>query len=400
MTLHVGHPCPQCGGEIVLEESDRVLSCPYCGVAHVLFTRGYVRLTLPLRHTRFADAPKWVPYLHFRGSAFWLNGGEVAQRVLHVSGAGIADPHVPPSLGLRSQTQRLRFLTASTPGTVTAFARTPADILRASLTGGKRHVPSAVAYIGETASLIYLPMLQTSGGWVDGVSGQLLRGLPNFPAAPSRATSPGALTFRAAICPHCGGDLRVEASAVAFPCSICGRVWETLADRFVAREVEHDRLRPAGGIHLPFWRLQVASHAPATMSELAAATGQPWPARRPPDEAWAFFCPAFKIRPRTLLRVCERLSLAPMSEPLREGVPEGPRHPVTLPSREAAEMLPVALASMAFDVKARARLFATRPEFAAVSLIYLGFAERGAEWVHDGLSLAINRSALAFGTAL
>lgn len=394
--LKVQHACPQCGGDVDLEESDQVLSCGYCGTSHVLLAQQYHRFTLPVNMS--AQTPVWVPYLHFKGSAFWLERYKVTQRVLHVSAPGVDDPALPPSLGFRSQTQRLRFVTAETAGAFVRFALKPSQILRNALVGLQAN--SAPAYIGETASLIYLPLAQANGGVFDAVSQRRLPRVPQLHSLHLAEPPTGGLRFLPALCPDCGASLASHPQAVALPCTNCESVWEPVQGKFARRLVQTVHTHSGRYAYLPFWCFEIHGGGPRTMDQLAELTGQPWPRRQPAQQAWWFRCPAFKIRPRMLLRLCERLSLCEPLSNARADLPRTHRHPVTLPSREAAEMLPVALASLTFRELARAALFAARPQVSAPVLMYLPFREAGTELINSALQLSVSRSALGFGEAL
>ncbi len=394
--LKVQHACPQCGGKVQLEESDHVLSCGYCGTSHVLLADQYHRFTLPVNMP--AQSLLWVPYLHFKGSAFWLDENKVTQRVLHVSSPGVEDAALPPSLGFRIQTQRLRFVTAKTAGTFVRFALKPSQILRNTLAGLQAN--SAPAYIGETASLIYLPLAQTNHGVFDALSQQRLARVPHLQGLQLATPPVAGLRFLPALCPECGASLASDPQAVALPCTNCESVWEPVKGKLERRIVHTVHTHSGRYTYLPFWCFEVHADGPRTMEQLAALTGQPWPRRQPAQQAWWFRCPAFKIRPRMLLRLCERLSLCEPLSHARADVPRTHRHPVTLPSREAAEMLPVALASMTFRELARAAQFAARPQVSAPVLMYLPFREAGTELINPTLQLSISRSALGFGDAL
>lgn len=381
-----------------LEESDLVLACPFCGVSHVLVTNQLHRFCLPLKLT--VGQPLWVPYLHFKGSAFWLHDGDVTQRVLHVSAPGAPDPRLPPSLGFRSQTQRLRYVSPASPGSFVRFSLTPSQILAGALSSARAEMDARPAYVGETASLIYLPLVATREAVFDGVSGQRLERPPQLETLRLARAPSADVRFLPALCPECGANLAADPHAVALPCANCHRVWEPIGGRFRPAVCETWHTHTGRYVYLPFWRFRILEHGPTTCGELAQLTGQPWPARQPSGRAWQFWCPAFKIRPRLLLRLCERLSLCEVPGRLRPDLPRRHRHPITLPSREAGEMLPIVLASLAFDVKARPGLFRARPRLEDPQVVYLPFRDAGQDLTNDAMSLSVSRSALGFGAGL
>ena len=43
----IEHNCPQCGAPVILDETDRLLTCPYCRTRLYLATTGYFQYHLP-----------------------------------------------------------------------------------------------------------------------------------------------------------------------------------------------------------------------------------------------------------------------------------------------------------------------------------------------------------------
>ena len=403
MPFSVEHQCPQCGAQVQLGEADRVLSCVFCGVSHLLHTTHYHRFTLPVRYP--GEQLLWVPYLHFKGSAFVVEGNEVKERVLHVSAPGTPARCVPPSLGFRSQTQKLKFLSASDPGDFLRFSLKPSDLLKGALVAAGAQKQGQPAYIGETASLIYLPLTRgPHSTYVDAVTGHALTNEPTFD--PPLVEPPVAdLVVSPALCPTCGGSLLVSPQAAALPCLNCAALWEWVNGRLLERVFFMAPAQQAAK-WLPFWVLQPQLASPLTWGDLAATTRQPLAMRQRADQLWTFWCPAFKVRPRTLLRLAERLSLAPPIAALGSESTASVQfkamslHPITLPSREAGEMLPVVLASLTFTVLDRAVLFNQRATFGPPTLVYLPFESQGSDLVNQSLQVAINTGALSFSDTL
>ncbi|HDH04186.1 MAG TPA: hypothetical protein ENH01_00515 [Nitrospirae bacterium] len=46
-TLQVEHQCPQCGGPVILEETDRFMSCAFCRVNLFIVSGDFSRYYLP-----------------------------------------------------------------------------------------------------------------------------------------------------------------------------------------------------------------------------------------------------------------------------------------------------------------------------------------------------------------
>ena len=159
MGFTVEQECPQCGAPVELDETDRLLHCPYCGVNSFLFADDYFRFILP------SKAPDreliYLPYLRFKGSVFSCNGNVVRHRIVDITHLGVPFKRFPLSLGLRPQTMKMRFVNKDTKGSfLRCLLKTSELLVRA-----ERH-SSALdsgqvfhrAYIGEAMNLIYLPM--------------------------------------------------------------------------------------------------------------------------------------------------------------------------------------------------------------------------------------------------
>jgi DNA-directed RNA polymerase subunit RPC12/RpoP len=130
--LTLEHQCPQCGAPVSLGEADRLLTCPYCHVRHLLFASDYFRYYLPPRKD-FGREVFYIPYWWCRGLRVVIQGMNVKYNAIDRSlcalmqanpsqagrqsfDAKFADPalsYVPISLGLRSQTLTLKFAESS-----------------------------------------------------------------------------------------------------------------------------------------------------------------------------------------------------------------------------------------------------------------------------------------------
>ena len=91
----IEHQCPRCGAPVLLEETDRILSCGYCRV------RLYIRVK---DHARYCLAPGkapardlfFVPYWRFKGLVFSRTGVEIEQKVIDVSSLALESGDFPP----------------------------------------------------------------------------------------------------------------------------------------------------------------------------------------------------------------------------------------------------------------------------------------------------------------
>ena len=114
MGLLVKQECPQCGGPVELDETDRILQCPYCDVKSFLFSEGPFRFVLP--HQAQNKKILYVPYLRFRGVVYACQARRVNYRIMDITRLAVPIKRFPISLGLRPQAMKMRFVIQETKG--------------------------------------------------------------------------------------------------------------------------------------------------------------------------------------------------------------------------------------------------------------------------------------------
>ena len=71
MDLRVKQNCPQCGASVILTETDRLLTCTFCGTRNYLQSSGPFRYTLPMAAGEAASIESVLaPYIRFKGTIF------------------------------------------------------------------------------------------------------------------------------------------------------------------------------------------------------------------------------------------------------------------------------------------------------------------------------------------
>jgi len=112
--------CPQCGAPVVLEETENIIECPFCRVRSILSTHPFPCYYFEPRQEKLSHIPViYIPYWRFKGLEFALNIEQVSYRVIDSSWVAIdklEQQGIPSSLGLRSQTQKLKFIQPETKG--------------------------------------------------------------------------------------------------------------------------------------------------------------------------------------------------------------------------------------------------------------------------------------------
>ncbi len=406
--LLIEHQCPQCGAPATLEETDHLFTCPFCRVKSYLLSRVY-RYVLPHK----ADPGKallYVPYWRFKGMLFNCSETGVGHRLVDVSYCGVDTRHLPVSLGLRSQTLKLRFLTPETEGRFLQPNVAYTDMLeRIRKRFGKSE--SQLFYqefIGETLSILYAPFY---------VEQRLYDAVLNRPVSPplpddfDLRSKPGGrpkweLRFVPAQCPECGWDLEGQRDSFALHCRNCHSVWHAGKRRFMKLDFTcfQGDGKDQATLFLPFYRVrpQVTGVPLDSRADLVRLANLPVAVTEPMQKTpFHFWAPAFKVRPEDFLRFSLRTTLGQPQGKGEARLPQEKVYPVTLPVTEALESLKLNLASF---MKPSRTLFPRLPEIEIapkdIALCYLPFRVNRNEVLYPPCRLRINRNLLAYGRRL
>jgi DNA-directed RNA polymerase subunit RPC12/RpoP len=109
----IEHQCPQCGAPVILEETDRILACPYCRVSLYIAARDYTALYWPASPA-VAQEIVFMPYWRFKGMSFSCRGREVQTKIADMSRLAVPVIGMPYSLGVRPQALKLKFVAPET----------------------------------------------------------------------------------------------------------------------------------------------------------------------------------------------------------------------------------------------------------------------------------------------
>ncbi len=399
--FQIEHPCPQCGAPVVLEETDRLIQCGFCRVKSYLTSRSVFHYLLPHR-TIYRDLI-YFPYVRLRGTLFSCVPTGLKHRLIDVSMAGQANHHFPPSVGVRAQTQKLRFAVSGTPGKFLPSQLAVSDAHQAALDRfgtGDTQKTFHEDLIGETMSVIYAPFFINGKVFDAIVERAVSRVLPDGFESELGSTEDSSwdVKFVPSVCPQCGWDLDGERDSLALLCGNCNTAWRSTDSSLEKLSVA---VMPAdfdAAAHLPFWRIRarVSGIELATYADLAKAANMP----RVEQPGWKtqeifFWTPAFKVRPRSYLRLSSTLTLNQPTDEAAPGVPTGPIYPVTLPASEAVESIKVLLANI---LRPRDQMYPLLPkiqvEAAEQALVFLPFSEGHHEMQHTAYRLTIPKAVL------
>jgi hypothetical protein len=405
--LLIDHQCPQCGAPATLEETERLYTCPFCRVKSYLVTKDYFRYMLP--HAAPAGQTLvFLPYWRFKGSFFVSLPGGIKTRIVDVSQQAVSSPMFPVSLGLRSQTLKLRFVAPENEGVFLKPQVSSKELLRLAeetFTSPIRDPMFAKAFVGDSMSQIYSPFYVTDQVF-DGVLNRPVSPAPpeGFDVSKMEGGKPDwRIEFIPTLCPSCGWDLQGEKNALALSCKNCNSLWMNKGTGFIKLEFGLFPAETPDSVYLPFYRIRAEvsgikldSYADlvktANMAKVVQAGWEEKPFR--------FWTPAFKIRPDDFLFFSRNMTL---SQPPKEYVaelPEGEVLPVTMPLPDAVESLKINLASFVKPAKILQVLDTVRIKAKSVVLVYIPFQKSGKELFQPAFNLRTNKTLLEYAKNL
>jgi predicted RNA-binding Zn-ribbon protein involved in translation (DUF1610 family) len=418
MELKIAHQCPQCGGPVSLAETDRFFVCGYCRVRLYITAKGPFHYRLTPKTD--GDALVHIPYWRFKGVSYTLRNAQVQHRILDITRIAVSDQGLPYSLGVRPQAVALTFVSTDTAGSFLSPITPLKDVLDGidkQLTHGEmradmtRTVKPAEnierAYIGETASVIFLPVLPKGDMLQDGVNSVMQYrsdlGKKTHIDAAGRAAD-WTPRFLPALCPACGWDLDGQRESCVFACTNCERAWMTGGQELIEVPMGAVPRRIETSRYIPFWKIQprvtgavLENYADLIRyANLPKAVAERWESRE-----MVFWTPAFKVRPKLFLLLAGMLTISPPDHIARDRLRLSAAYPVTLPLSEAEESLKTVLASL---VEGKRHVFEKLGDVTIQTkdseLIYLPFISRGNEFIYEGQNIAVPKAALAQGKNL
>ncbi len=403
--LQIEHPCPQCGGPVILEETDHFLSCNYCRVNLFILTKNFFRYIFPPKRHPVADT-FFVPYWRFRGMYFSFRPYEVKSKVLDASFLSADLKFMPISMGMRTQALKMNFADADmkthylTSHTSYRDALTRVEgVTRAS--DGFYHTGKVYdrAFIGETVSNIYAPVYVKNRALYDGI---LNRPIGNLTVLRQEKLEDldhkrnWKIRFISALCPDCGWDMEGDRESVVLICKNCNSAWHSVRGKFQKVRFRVVPGKKKGIIFMPFWKmsvriegLELSSYADLVkIANLPRAIQAKWH-----DEELFFWAPAFKVYPRIFLRLAGRMTYTNYKGKMSDELTGATYFPVTLDSFEAYESVKIILAN---SVVAKRKIYPLLPDVITIpnsaTLIYFPFEVQRTELYQHELKFSIQKS--------
>lgn len=412
--------CPQCGAPIVIQETVHIIECPFCRVRSILSVEPFPCYYFEPHQEKLSNMSLvYIPYWRFKGLEFALAKHHVSYRVIDNSWKAVKNLNIPASLGLRSQTQKLKFIQPGTKGIFLPHEISRKEIVRhmdndydianiISGTSSKQTKKKQVyVHIGEIISLIYLPFYKTKSEIFDGFTGNKI----NFsPGLEKQIFSKGQLpeynySFQSGLCPNCGWDLTGASDSLVLVCKGCLRAYRISRTGLKPFKVQCGSIDADTDILIPFWKLAVKFtklqlKKYADIIKLANLPKAILNEHKTKD--FYFFIPGFKINPKLFLRLGKQVSLLqPDSIPFKTQLPRLDFYPGDLPLQEGLEaVLPILMELCKRQKGFWEILVKEKIKLDKYSLIYLPFTKTGSEYVQPELKFSIPVNSLKFGRTL
>jgi hypothetical protein len=262
------------------------------------------------------------------------------------------------------------------------------------------------AFIGETISVVYLPVF-LNNGLHDAVTGRRIASIPPGIIDREGAIDHGdeiGVQFLPSLCPQCGWNLDLEHDSLVMLCRNCRSAWQA-SERTLER-LEFEVLESSfdACLFLPFWRIrpQISGLQLDSYADLIRFGNLPKIVKREWERRDLFlWTPAFKVNPHAYLRIAKTVTIVQPPADGSEGLPKDRFHPVTLPPAESEESLRILLADFA---RPKQQLFPRLEQITAEAretrLIFVPFRDGGREIHNSDLRLCIPSNLLKYGKNL
>lgn len=405
--LLIEHQCPQCGGPVTLEETDRLFLCNYCRVRLYITAKNHFRYFLS-PGKEYSEDIIYMPYWRFRGTCFSLKPFDVTSRTLDTNFLATKYDFLPYSIGFRAQTQRLRFADRETKADIINH-KIPFNEVIQQVETVKRFTDNLIysdmvfynVFVGDTTSIIYSPLYIRNNAIYDALldrplaQNTLLRA-DEFQSLDTERD--WGVNFVSALCPDCGWDLIGERDSAALLCKNCDTAWEESGGKMSKLDFGVIPCKEKDVIFIPFWKMKISFEGISlkTYADLIKIANLPRVITNKLREKELFlWAPAFKARPNLFLRLAEQLSVLQPEEEPEKSIPKSEMYPITLKANDVMETAKIVIADIGIPKK---KIFPLIPELkmklTGSSLIFIPFKEKGGELIHEQMGISILRNAL------
>ena len=384
--MQIEHQCPQCAGNVLLEESDRLLQCGFCKTRLYMEPKGNFRYYFSPAFP-YDEETIFVPYQRFRGMHFQCRTRGVRSDVVDRNLLAVNNKALPETLGIRPQSLKLklahpirnaRFVkpllsidesVMAAKKTVEYELTTIRDTRLLSIDGGNKAIEVPLvetvlnedrlyheAFIAETVSLVYAPYFIRNEQVIDGITGDIIPVVDSTGLLEEDPDIVESVSFLSTICPNCAWDMIAERDSCILLCNHCNSAWQVSLGEF--RRVQYAVVESSepkdNSTYLPFWQIKadITGVDLKSYGDLARLANLP----KVIKDEWGtpgldFWIPAFKIAPPVFLRTAKQMTLAHIQKNLVGEFPGASLHPVSIPLPEAVESIKTLLTEIAIRKK-------------------------------------------------
>jgi DNA-directed RNA polymerase subunit RPC12/RpoP len=403
----IEHQCPQCGGPVTLDETDRLFTCQYCRVRLYFLGGRYFRYIIPPAEGA-SEEIFYIPYWRFKGMYYSCPPFEVKSKVLDASFLASGHDFFAKSLGIKTQALKLKFVSPEVEGRFFK-TRVPFDkiISRVEKISGVMDSMADInkvfhrSFIGEAVSMIYFPVYVKGRAIYDALLNRPMAKFTKIRADEFKSIDRRGnwqVNFLSALCPNCGWDLSGKNDSVVLLCPNCDSAWGVRKSGFSRVDFGFVSSRDAV-LHIPFWRMKVKVEGVQLKSyaDLVRTANLPKVVKPQWEEKELYFwLPAFKVNPRTFMKLGKLLTLFQPETDLGTRLSNADYSPVTLGAREAAQGLKALFAGIS---SAKRKVFPHLPEMnislKQASLVFLPFKQIGNDFVETSMNFRISKNALS-----
>ncbi|VAX30642.1 hypothetical protein MNBD_NITROSPIRAE02-206 [hydrothermal vent metagenome] len=351
--------------------------------------------------------------------SFLCKANRTEQRIIDATALAADYSKFPHSLGVRPQAVPLRFVTPelrphlflSHQPFKTVFSWIEKKLLsveRMNIANpGTSHISREKvyhrAYIGETTSLIYLPVFIRGNALYDAITKKRVASVPDMEsgALSFQKLRAGQISFIPTLCPGCGWELQGEKDSLVLFCRNCDTAWKASGNGLENLDFAVIPGKKDSPLYFPFWRMKVriAGVSLKSYADLIRFANLPKAIQKSWEEQEIhFWSSAFKIRPELFQRTAKSATNAQLMVGAGQGVPRARVFPVTLLAEEALQGLKITLVNLAVPKRKILPLIDEITITPQESLLVLvPFSKNTHEYVQKEMRLSLNINALKYG---